>query len=125
DHAALRGDEGLEGRVLVGRDVEVIGHLGGEAEVLREREGGRQETGLALDRRVGHGKIRRIEHGYAVELEPCVLVVDLVGGGVVYYADRLDLRERCAGRILLAQFAGRIGRVVERGDRAVGALAAG
>ena len=97
----LGGIHRMQRHIVVRRQIEEVRNFGRKAEGGRRAEPGHQEAGLALDAWIGVLKIRQIQHGLAVQLEPCVLIGDGRVGLIVDDLGGADAPERWHARIVL------------------------
>ena len=101
----LRGDGGRHGEIVVRRERPIVRCGETESVVLAVGGGRHQPAGLALHRRVRHGKIRHPQQRNAQHFQPGVLEIDHLLQLVVDDADRLDLPFRRFSRVVLARLA--------------------
>ena len=122
--ALARHQRRRQREVIVRRQRPEVGNRRAEALDAGVGKLRKEHAGLAADRRVGHRKVRPVEHREAERFETCVLEIDHPFGFVVDDAGRADLPARRLVRVVLARLARRIDAALERRVAAARALRA-
>ena len=108
DDALLAGQDGRQGDVALGREVEVVGDLDIGAERVARTVVGHQESAAPVDGRVRMAREGRIGHRDSEEFQDHVAVGHVACFLVVDDLARLELPQRRAVRIVRTEIAGTV-----------------